>query len=357
VIAIALLLLGSIDRPARPTDAAFAIGLYQQLRTEPGNVIVCPLDAARPLRLIEHAAGGETAKEIDLALRGDGERAPKNAVNTTMFWGDGVRLAPGMALPFQAVAFSDPQAARRQINAWVSAATKKRIVELLGPDAIKPDARLMVTSATYFEGQWKSQFDPSETTNRRFHLAGGSDVTVPTMRQELYARTANLSGLRLLELEYLGDGLTMLIALPPARDKLPAVEASLTAERLAAWTAALRGSGPLEVELPRFHARTTSDLKNALQALGVRRLFDPARAELPGFIASRHLFLAGALQETRVDVDEVGTIASSASHGDFVFTGTEVPPKPIPFHIDRPFLFVIRDRTGVLIIGRITDPR
>ena len=59
-------------------------------------------------------------------------------------------------------------------------------------------------------------------------------------------------------------------------------------------------------------------------------------------------------------VGEEGTEAAAATA--MVMLGgawsEEEPPKPIPFHVDRPFVFLIRDdETGaVLFMGRIMDP-
>jgi len=53
-----------------------------------------------------------------------------------------------------------------------------------------------------------------------------------------------------------------------------------------------------------------------------------------------------------VSVDEVGTEAAAATG---VIMQTSLPPR---VQVDRPFLFLIRDRTtgSILFLGRILDP-
>jgi serpin B len=53
-------------------------------------------------------------------------------------------------------------------------------------------------------------------------------------------------------------------------------------------------------------------------------------------------------------VDEDGTEAAAAT----AVIGTNgVPPTPIPVTLDRPFLFFVQDKTGlVLFAGQIVDP-
>ena len=56
-----------------------------------------------------------------------------------------------------------------------------------------------------------------------------------------------------------------------------------------------------------------------------------------------------------IKVDEEGTTAAAATA---VLLAVSRPIPPIPFHADRPFIFVIRDKTaGVnLFMGRYSNP-
>ena len=65
-----------------------------------------------------------------------------------------------------------------------------------------------------------------------------------------------------------------------------------------------------------------------------------------------------ATQSVYLDVNERGTEAAAVTALS-VAVVTSAPPPPIPFFVDRPFLFAIRDeKMGVfLFMGLIADPK
>ena len=83
-------------------------------------------------------------------------------------------------------------------------------------------------------------------------------------------------------------------------------------------------------------------------------------ANFSGATKARPLFIQKALQEAFVNVDEEGTEAAAVTAIAMVTIGLGTSPvRPIPFHADHPFFYLIRDKKtgGVLFIGRIIDPR
>ena len=69
------------------------------------------------------------------------------------------------------------------------------------------------------------------------------------------------------------------------------------------------------------------------------------------------LHIGDVLHKAFIAVDEEGTEAAAATA--VVMVGTAAPAQPVTLVVDRPFIFVIRDRlTGtVLFVGRVVDPR
>ena len=69
-----------------------------------------------------------------------------------------------------------------------------------------------------------------------------------------------------------------------------------------------------------------------------------------------NLYIEKVVHKTFVEVNEEGTEAAAATS---VEVGVKsVPPPPIPFSVDRPFFFAIRDNETktVLFMGVVVDP-
>ena len=119
-----------------------------------------------------------------------------------------------------------------------------------------------------------------------------------------------------------------------------------------------RRPGRIDVALPRFSVRSSGEVDEALRAIGARLAFTD-QADFSGISRAEPLKLSAVVQQAFADVDESGTEAAAASTGGTVEITSARIEAPLAFRVDRPFLFVIRDRaTGlVLFSGRVADPR
>jgi serpin B len=160
---------------------------------------------------------------------------------------------------------------------------------------------------------------------------------------------------QLLELPYRGHELGMVVLLPEAQDGLPALERQLSAPTVARWLEALEPTA-VDVTLPRFTCTAGADLKQVLQALGMRRACTP-QADFSG-ISGTPLMIGAVLHKAFVAVDEQGTEAAAATMVGIFLGAALEPPEPVPFVADHPFVWLIRHRpTGtILFVGRVCDP-
>jgi serpin B len=214
----------------------------------------------------------------------------------------------------------------------------------------------VLANAIYFRGDWARQFEKSATQDQPFHVTGARTVTTPLMFGKVpagYAARAD-GALKVLELPYKGDEVSMLVLLPDAPDGLPALEAALTADTYRAWTTDLARRDVL-VYLPRFSVESRFALAPTLGAMGMPLAFTD-RADFSGMDGKRDLFISAVVHKARVDVDERGTEAAAAT--GVVVGMTAAREEPPAFRADHPFLFVIRHNpTGaILFLGRVVDP-
>ena len=78
-------------------------------------------------------------------------------------------------------------------------------------------------------------------------------------------------------------------------------------------------------------------------------------ADFTGIESTRELYISDVFHQAFIAVDEHGTEAAAATA--VVLTAGAIPDTPIPFTVDRPFIFFIRDVTGlVLFVGQVGDP-
>jgi serpin B len=359
-----------------------------------GNVVLSPASVWEALAMTHQGARGETAAEIAgvlgmpddraavagaaEALRAALAEAKGTAITLDVanrLWTQrGKALDPAFTAALEkrfgagagVVDFAAAEAARGEINGWVSAHTAGKIPDLLPAGTITPLTRLVLTNAVYLKAAWAKPFEKSATRPEPFSLEPGRAVDVPFMHaaERLVAGRVGEGdeAATVCEIPYAGRRLALVIVVPDAVDGLDEVLGELDGDWRTKWAAGQGDVRPRQVELalPRWTARKPLGLNDALKALGMQAAFDAAAADLSGIDGTRELFVSDVVHEGFVDVSEEGTEAAAATG---VVVGVRSmaprPEEPLAVRADRPFAWAIVDReTGAVVFaGTVTDPR
>ena len=373
-------------------NSEFAFNLYQALKDEDGNLFFSPYSLTLALAMAYAGARGDTKAQmadtlgvtlpdetlheafnylaLELAkrekvpgLQGKDEEGFRfNVVNDA--WGQrDFRFEPGyldtLAVNYDAgiriVDFiKDAEGARKTINDYIEEKTEGRIKDLIPEGAVDSLTRMVLTNAIYFNAAWAAPFEEKDTVSATFNLLDGTSITVPMMRQTEFYRYAAGSNYQAIELPYTGNQLSMVILLPQA-GQFKAFEDALTAAEVSRILTSLN-MGYAALSMPKFEFDADFGLADTLKAMGMPLAFDPDTADFSGMTGKRDLYITNVVHKAFVSVDEKGTEAAAAS--GVIFGTTSLPPEPVVFNADRPFIFLIRDiPTGaVLFVGRVMNP-
>jgi len=387
ILAIPFLLAGALLASSDATSGMnrFAAATYRQLAQTSGNLILSPFSISTALSMLLDGARGQTAAGMAATLSqlhpGSGYHvavASLAAELTKQANGGGNRLAianglwvqqgfplasefehtirtlyqaPLTSLDFRAHA----DQARQEINSWTAQHTNDRIPELFAPGSMDATTRLVLTSAIYFYGKWRSPFDPGGTRVESFQLGGGRTADAKFMHQKadfLYGETPDA---QILEMKYQGTPLAFDILLPKTNDGLAELERSIQPDVLSAWFGALT-SRKVEAAIPKFRAESAFLLRDMLSRMGMADAFGE-KADFSGIDGRRDLYLGVVVHKAFVEVSEEGTEAAAATGAAVRFMAMR-RQEPTIFRADHPFMFFIRDTTSGVILfeGRLLQP-
>lgn len=371
------------------SNTEFAFDLYRKVVKPNENLVISPLGVSSGFALLQPATRGSTAKELYDTFRfklSESELHPAFAVILDRFrrpgsdavmgnprkntlhlssrlWCDqqGGEFSPDYlklmrehyGMEPQRIKFQDLETARASINEWVSKRTSQQIPELIKPNILRRDAgSFVMTSAVVLEASWGFPFGVG---NQGIFKAFDGKRLVNFLPEEA-GNYAEVEDLQVLQKDYLGERLSMMLLLPKSRtaEGFALVEASLSAKRLQELKSLLKRQ-PVTVKVPKFHLHSQLRLKEPLQAMGLKRIWDVDTADLSGMSPARR-FLDFSIQECDFQVDQFGTKPAPAwAGGGMMNVEVEEPPN---FIADHPFLFLVQDnRTGsVLLLGRVMKP-
>ena len=268
------------------------------------------------------------------------------------FYGAGVRWADFVG---------SPQGSREDINRWVAQRTEDRIEDLIPEGIIDSLTRMVLTNAVYFKADWWYPFDERLAGKAPFHLLDGGTVDVSMMRTTDYFGYAAGDGYQVVDLPYESGSLSMSVLLPdPGR--FEEFEKRLDGGYVGRLLAEV-AEGYVALEMPRFEFDAEFLLGKTLSRMGMSSAFDPAAADFSGMDGRsclagdpECLYLREVVHKGFVSVDEAGTEAAAVTA--VVVQTRSTKPEPVMVAVDRPFVFLIRDRpTGtVLFLGRVMEP-
>jgi serine protease inhibitor len=251
--------------------------------------------------------------------------------------------------------FADPKTIDR-INAWVADKTNDRIQKII--ERISGDDVMFLINAVYFNGPWKYEFDPENTTEREFYVDENTIVPVEMMNQAADVGYLINDEVEMVELPYGNDQFSAVFIKPGSEyssvDEL--IESNLNAIQLQAWISDL-SVGQVGYLIPKLKLEYQRPLIPDLQSLGMNDLFIEGGADLSNlFLDINNLYVSSVLQKTFLKMNEEGTEAAAVT-AVTVTTESTGPSYPT-IEYNEPYLLLLREKnTGaILFIGKIGNP-
>ena len=248
------------------------------------------------------------------------------------------------------------------INQWCSDHTEKMIEKVLDENSFNPSAVSYLLNAIYFKGNWRLQFEETDTQEETFGLSETevgqySELLkkVPMMHQNNLLRYTENDVCQAVKLPYGNGSFAMTVLLPLEGKRIYDVLQTLTAK---SWTQQYcwMGDAIVDLKLPRFEADTDLNLNGIMSRLGMPKAFTDA-AEFPNF-CNMDTYIGMMKQKAKIKVNETGTEAAAVTiiGVDAESAGPEPEPRQVNFHATRPFIYVISDEMtdAILFIGQYT---
>ena len=339
------------------------------------NLFLAPLSASMALGMTMNGAQGSTFEEMSTTLGfgaltldqiNDGYRdltdllldldpSVELGIGNSIWYREGFpvrsdfvdRTESYFDAEIAALDFSRPTAATT-INAWVKAATKGKIEEIV-EDPIHPLTIMFLINAIYFKGDWTHQFPKEKTQTAPFYELDGGTGSVPLMELADTLPYVETNLVQAVDLPYGGKAFSMTLLMPLPTATIREVVNSLDP---ATWAQIVGNLQPKEgtVNLPRFRMEWERELNDDLQAMGMNVPFQGGAADFSGLCdeaLQRGIYISKVKQKTYVDVNEEGTEAAGVTSVEIRETSI---PERFTFRADRPFLFVIRERFSETIL-------
>ncbi|KAI8118117.1 Serine protease inhibitor 42Dd [Lucilia cuprina] len=365
---------------------SFGIRLFSELvkNNQGKNIVFSPFSIQTCIAMARMGAEGKTAQEIDqgLALTVQNpeelannyhailelyENSPILKIANKIYVMENYEvqekfnelLSKQFFSAVESVNFAKREEAANTINTWVENKTNNLIKDLISPQILGLDTRLVLVNAIHFKGEWLYQFPERATREMDFYLDETNTVKVQMMhirtRNERfnYGEFPELDATA-LEMRYKNSDLSMLIILPNSRTGLADLEEKLKNVSLPDLTKRMFNTKVI-VDMPKFKAEFEVELTEALKNLGMNRMFTD-QAEFGKMLKSAEpLRVSKVIHKAFIEVNEKGTEAAAA-------TGMVIRKKRalvdlsdiIEFNVEHPFVFKILQKTSSETSSEIT---
>lgn len=346
------------------------------------NAVLSPVNIYLALAMLAETAGGNSRQQI-LDLMGldsiEALREQAEQVWRVNYWNDGLStsvlasslwlsdslsynesVVKTLAESYYASVFRGEMGSSElnsTLQDWLNKSTGDLLSDYVKDVKLSADTVMSLATTIYYQVEWQDVLGMG--TEEIFYTPSG-EKTVPFIRSRDrggYYWGENYSAASLS----LKNGDIMWLILPD-QGKTPAdLLSEGKAVRELLDRTGQKQSMIVNLSMPKFDISAKSNLRSALQNLGVTEVFSPLLADFSEMIPSsnnvRNPYVDTIEHAARVSVDEEGVTA--AAYTLIVLYGAAAPDpnqQEIEFVLDRPFLFVVENDGMPLFTGIVNNP-
>lgn len=332
------------------------------------NVFISPLSLHLALSMAAGGAAGETKGEMEKLLGGgitidelneylysyyqslsQGDGYKLSAANSVWLRDDSNRLQAKEDFLQSCADYYGAQVFKgafdsgtvKDMNSWAAEHTDNLIEKAV--EELDSETLMVLMNAAVFDAQWEEPYDRNSIVSDSFTSVSGKVRNVQMMcsQESLYLTDGKAVG---FIKNYKGGKYAFAALLPEKGEDIYEYAMSLKGERLKEILSNAQYADMLRVKLPKFSAEYDMSFKDALSEMGMKTVFDSAKADLTNMAISPdgNIFIGDVLHKTYICVDELGTKAGAVTVVATI--GSAAPTERKEVFLDRPFVCMILDR-------------
>lgn len=241
------------------------------------------------------------------------------------------------------------------VNKWVSENTGGLIPDMLSKP-MDTAVGMILCNTLYLDSKWEFPFDETKTKAEDFKDFNGNKVGQAMMmryKSPVAIEYEQYDNYKVARLDYKGSEFHMYIYVPMDNCKsYDELIAAIQYRNSDGFTGNYGFYLTPEMVLPRFEFSGNYEMNEILKSLGI----DLHSCNYSGI--SDQLEKVDMKQGSSIKVEETGTLVTSATIQEFyVSWGGKDPEIGEPFIVDRPFIYTIESREGIVMyIGTMSNP-
>lgn len=366
-----------LEKDYSNTDLSFR---FLKTENKKENVVYSPLSIRYALQMLNQGANGNTKAQIEKVIGNTNLRKYDN-INDSLSLANVLYIRDTYSKyvkkeyknkllnNYNAEIKYDAFKSADNINSWIENKTFGQIKNMLEDEIVTdPNNEMFLINALAINMEWKEKFDEEATHGGKFYLENGNEMTVTMMNQETksdnisYYKDNKITTIAMDLKQYENEQMEFIVIMPNedlanyvenfGTDTLKSISDNLI---LASKT-----KYGLDISIPRFSFDYDLNLENNLKTLGITDAFNSDLADFSNMSSKSPLWVGGALHKANIDFTEKGVKASAVT---VIFMTDEAielvnKNKPIEIKIDKPFMYLIRDKktSEIWFVGTVYKP-
>ena len=371
--------LNGSDSSMVKSDLAFSFDFFSKVLLEEQsdkdeNFMISPFSLSMALAMTWNGSEGDTKLAMQDVLRIDGrtddevnsyfnklkgafektDPTTKLSIANSIWTNKNVEILPTFVsvnksyynAAVEAVDFTDPVTVSK-INKWAANNTNGLIESVI--DETQPSDLMYLLNALYFKGIWVSEFDKSNTQKMTFTTDSITQTEVDMMHQEAKFNYAFDENLQIVELPYGNGAFSMMVLLPKESKQLLDIAELLQQKDYWSNFKEKMSNKKVDLFLPKFKTKYSKKLNSVLTDMGMGIAFHAEKANFSR-MSSRDAFISLVSQDTYIETDEIGTEAAAVTSVGVTVTSMPAREEKIVFKADRPFIYMIQEKSSGAIL-------
>jgi len=358
---------------------------FLKIENNKKNMLYSPLSIEYALKMLQEGASNHTYAEINKVI-GNTELSKYTNIDNILSLANGLFIRDiyyeyviteyinTLKEKYDAEVIEDPFRSAQNANQWIEDKTLGIIKDILSDDAVSdPDIGMLIINALAIDMEWVIQFDDSKTSGQSFYKDDGEEMIATTLSLNeiksnniAYYINDDITVLTLDLKEYEGRQFEFMAIMP--KENLSGYVENISKEQINQIDKELILSSTTQdgvnVKIPKFKFNYNLKLKEDLNELGIIDAFDKDKADFSKMVylykVDSNIYVGDALHKADIEFTEKGVKAAAVTiFSMFGFGGGFMMEKhPIDVIINKPFMFIIRDKNtkDIWFTGTVYEP-